>query len=270
MNTLNKEPEEIHKNTLKSSEIKMGSFFHLGEQKPPPKIDLNDDSFLDKLTPELAQKIKETISQAQNKAQLILQQASQEAELLKQQAAQQGHQEGYQLGQRQGMEDGMQQGLEEFRERLMQADRLVGSIIRLKSEIYHSSEEELLDFVMLIAQKLATVELNTNPEALKNLIRMASSELKEKEEVKILVHPEFAQKIFAISEGIKNAIYGLKNLKIVEDKSLGFDDILLESQSDRVNAGLSSRVDELFNNLKEELKHTPLLDEAPLEQIENS
>lgn len=270
MSILNKETEEIHRNTLKSSEIKIGASFCLGEQKAPEKIDLNNEGFLDKLTPELSQKIKETISQAQNKAQIILQEANQEAENIKKQAFQQGLQEGHQAGQKQGFEEGIQQGIEEFRQRLIRADRLVGAIVNLKSQIYHSSEEELLEFVMLLANKLATVELQLNSEALKNLIRLASSELKEKEDVKILVHPEFAQKVFAISDEIKNAIYGMKNLKIIEDKSLGSDDILLESQSSRVNAGLSSRIDELLSNLKDELKSTPLLDETLLLQTLDS
>ena len=62
----------------------------------------------------------------------------------------------------------------------------------------------------------------------------------------------------------------MKNLKIIEDKSLGSDDILLESQSSRVNAGLSSRIDELLSNLKDELKSTPLLDETLLLQTLDS
>jgi flagellar assembly protein FliH len=269
MNTLsNPNPlEENHKNTLKSHEIKIGNSFHLGEENAShsQKIDVTDDAFLDKLTPELSNKIKETLAIAKQQAQNVIQDAQQAAEGIKQDAHSQGFQEGQNEGRQQGYQDGFNQATNDFIEKAISLDRLVNSILNAKYSIYHSSESELVDFIILIAKKLAHTQITMDKEAIKNIIIDASTEIKEKESLKVLIHPNLAQKIYSVSDEIKAAIYGLKNLRIIEDRTISPDGVVLESPDSRVDARLATQVDVLLEKLMKEKEETPILEEKYLD-----
>ena len=259
--------EDIHKNTLKSHEIKIGNSFCIGENRDSQhsKIDVTDDGFLEKLTPELSNKIRETLYIAEQKAKTLISDAVSQGEILKQQAHEQGLQEGITQGQNQGYQDGYNKAVNDVIEKAISLDKFINNITKAKYEIYHEKEDELLEFVMLIAQKLAHTQIMFDNEALKNIIVAASSELKEKETLKVLIHPSLAQKLYSISDEVKNAIYGLKSLKIVEDKTISPDGAVIESQDSRIDARLSTQVDILIQKMLKEKQETPILDDKFLD-----
>ncbi|MEI8377619.1 MAG: FliH/SctL family protein [bacterium] len=254
--------DDIHKNTLKSHEIKIGKSFRIGESAnyQPTKIDVTDEDFLNKLTPELSGKIRQTVSIAEQKAQNIISDAMSQGDTIKQQAQEQGLQEGIVQGQEQGYQDGYNKAVNDVIEKAISLDRFINNITNAKYEIYHAKEDELLEFVMLIARKLAHTQIMFDNEALKNIIIEASAELKEKETLKVLIHPSLAQKIYSISEEIKTAIYGLKSLKIIEDRTISPDGVVIESQDSRVDARLSTQVDLLIAKMLKEKQETPILE----------
>lgn len=267
MSTLSNPLDENHKTTLKRHEIKMGASFCLGEQNASKQtqIDVTDDSFLEKLTPELSNKIKETLSVAKQQAQEIIQNAQKEAEAIKQQAHSQGFQDGQNEGRQQGYQDGFNQATNDFIEKAISLDRLINSILNAKYSIYHSGENELLEFVILVAQKLAHTQIKFDKDAIKNIIIDAASEIKEKETLKVMIHPSLAKKIYSISDEIKAAIYGLKNIRIIEDKTISDDGVIIESPDSRVDARLSTQVSLLLEKLMKTKEETPILEEKNLD-----
>jgi len=268
MNTLtNGSPlDDSHKNTIKSHEIKIGNSFCIGEQNSAreAKIDVTDEGFLHKLTPELSNKIRETIYIAEQKAKNIIAEATAQGEVLRQQAQEKGLQEGIKRGENQGYQDGINQATNEFIEKTISLDRFLNNILNAKTQIYHSGEAELVEFVMIIAEKLAHTQIQIDPDALKNIIIDASVELKEKESLKVLIHPSMAKKIYSISDEIKNAIYGLKNLRIIEDRTISPDGTVIESPDSRVDARLSTQVGIMLEKLLKEINEKPLLKEEEI------
>jgi len=273
MNTLtnSNSSDDIQRNTIKSHDVKIGNSFRIGESRDShhAKIDVTDENFLHKLTPELSNKIRETLTIAEQKAQNILADAMNQGEVLKQQAHEQGMQEGITQGQNQGYQDGYNKAVNDVIEKAISLDKFINTITNAKYEIYHAKEDELLEFVMLIAQKLAHTQIIFDTEAIKNIIIDASSELKEKETLKVLIHPTLAQKIYSISDEIKNAIYGLKSLKILEDKTISPDGAVIESQDSRVDARLSTQVDLLFKKMSKAKQEIPILENEFLDDTLN-
>ena len=104
-----------------------------------------------------------------------------------------------------------------------------------------------------ICEKVCHTELVQNPKLLENLTAAAISKLKEKETVNIIVNPQMAQKIYEISDGLKERFFGLENIKIIEDSSVPADGTIVESVDSRVDSGLKAQIsrisDELFNAL---------------------
>lgn len=261
MSSLSKNIDEPKKAAIKGSQIKVGRSFCLGEQNSvqDERIDVASEDFLSKLTPALSQKIKDTLNAAEQKAQNIISAANVEAETLKQQAQQQGMQEGQRIGKEQGYKDGFAQASSQISQKALNFDKMVNDILNSKDDIYRSNEGELLELVVLLAEKLTCSKIKEDKNVLKNIIVEACSEIREKETLKILVHPSFAQSIYDISSEVKNTVYGLQNIKIIEDKTISPDGVVLESFESRVDARLSSRVDILMQKLKSQLTETPIL-----------
>ncbi len=254
--------EEVSKNTIKSHEVKIGKSFCLGENNSyqSVQIDVMDEDFLKKLTPELSNKIRETLYLAEEKAGNMLSEATEQCEIIKQEAYEKGVQEGLPQGQNQGYQDGYNKAINDVIEKAISLDKFISTITNAKYQIYHSNEDELIEFVVLVAQKLAHNQIMFDNESLKNLIIEASSELREKESIKILINPALAQKIYSISDEIKDAIYGLKNLKIIEDRTISADGAVIESQDSRVDARLSAQVDILLKKMLQEKQEKPVLE----------
>ena len=119
--------------------------------------------------------------------------------------------------------------------------------------IVKSAHTEILELVTAICEKVCHTELVQNPKLLENLTVAAISKLKEKETVNIIVNPQMAQKIYEISDGLKERFFGLENIKIIEDSSVPADGTIVESVDSRVDSGLKAQIsrisDELFNAL---------------------
>ncbi|UKI40327.1 MAG: hypothetical protein L6V95_08940 [Candidatus Melainabacteria bacterium] len=75
------------------------------------------------------------------------------------------------------------------------------------------------------------------------------------------------EKLVSISERIQNEIPKLKNISIIEDNNVSSDGVIIESLSNRVNATLSSCINELTEKLFNELKSTQ--DEDIINDFEN-
>ena len=138
-------------------------------------------------------------------------------------------------------------------ERLKNLDNFAASELEMKKRIVKSAHTEILELVTAICEKVCHTELVQNPKLLENLTAAAISKLKEKETVNIIVNPQMAQKIYEISDGLKERFFGLENIKIIEDSSVPADGTIVESVDSRVDSGLKAQIsrisDELFNAL---------------------
>ena len=138
-------------------------------------------------------------------------------------------------------------------ERLKNLDNFAASELEMKKRIVKSAHTEILELVTAICEKVCHTELVQNPKLPENLTAAAISKLKEKETVNIIVNPQMAQKIYEISDGLKERFFGLENIKIIEDSSVPADGTIVESVDSRVDSGLKAQIsrisDELFNAL---------------------
>ena len=107
-----------------------------------------------------------------------------------------------------------------------------------------------------ISQKICKTNIIQRDEVLENTIIEAISHLKEKENVTVIVNPEMAEKIYAISEDIKNAVHTLESVKIIEDSSISPDGTIVESVGSRIDARVSAQIEQLAHKLFDSLNST--------------
>lgn len=245
---------------IKSSDIKLGDSFVFGKQDSKvEKIDITDKNFLASLSDEMQAGIEKILNNAKQEASQIIENAKNEAENLKQTAHVEASEKGYNEGFEKGRQDGLNQINTELSQKIQRFEEFIKLVINSKNNIYRDAQDELLEFVVAVAEKLTCNNLKENKNLLLELIVEASSELKERENLTITVHPSMANTLYSITDELKQKILSLKNIKILEDKMLADDGLIIETGDSRIDASFKTRVEEILKTLKKEAQSTRII-----------
>jgi flagellar assembly protein FliH len=187
----------------------------------------------------------------------------QEADIIKREAFEAGKADGFHAG----FEEGAIKAKEDIIKSVWGLHALTSSAFKVKKEIINSAEQEILELSTVIAEKILTQQIQIKPEILLNIIKSAVSQLKDKEEIKIIVNPALMQNMYEYAEELKSEIKGLKVLKIIEDKTIPPDGVIVECPESRIDGRLQSQVKEIVNNIMKEFSERSLDNTIP-EEIE--
>jgi flagellar biosynthesis/type III secretory pathway protein FliH len=176
------------------------------------------------------------------------------------------HKEGFEAGRTEGLELGRKQALEEFAahadEKLRQLDELIASFEGLKGAIYQANTKYLMSLVVRIGRAIALKELKTDPDYLERLIKNLIERVGVRENIRIKVSPEDAEKISGLKGGIEAHFGNLKNLQIDASAQVKSGGCLLETPWNTINALIdtqiqgieSALVDPIHPEISEELE----------------
>ncbi len=223
---------------------------------------------------EALDKEKEIILQAEQKAQEIIDNAVAEGQKIiedsKNQAlsevdliTQQAHDEGFEAGRLEGLDN----ITSELQDKIVAIDNFAKSNFDIKNNIVKSAYSDIIKLVIEIAHKVCSKSLELNDNLLKEITQNAIQSLKDKEEITIIVNPEMSEKIYAISDELREKIPQLSSIKIIEDSSVSPDGTIVESPLSRVDSRVKSQIDEIADKLLSKIDSTP--SEEFLEESQN-
>lgn len=198
------------------------------------------------------QQAAEIIAQAQAEGQKIIEEAKAQAMSQVDEITQQAHNEGFEAGRVEGYENITQ----ELQDKIISVNDFAQSTFDIKNNIMKSAHSDIINLVIQIAQKVCSKSLELDDNLLKELTKSAIRNLKDKEEITIIVNPQMAEKIYAISEELKEQIPQLSSIKIIEDNSVSPDGTIVESPLSRVDARVKSQINEIADRLFEKLNST--------------
>jgi len=268
LNKLNSKPSRI-----KSSDVQLGESFIIGQYKKNNNQGYEGDDFkngLEQMLIEAGQQAKAIVQEAEEKAAKIIKKAeeaalskAQEIEDLKQQSIQNGLAEGF----HKGYDEGMATAKKEVIENVWGVGALASSAFKIKKEIIDSAEKEVLELAVAIAEKVIRHELEIKPELMQEIVKAAIAQLKDKEEIKIIINPALIQNLYEFTEEFKKTIKGLKSIKIIEDKTIPKDGVIVESPESRIDARIETQLREIVRNIMQEFSQKSLVEAIP-EEIE--
>lgn len=155
-----------------------------------------------------------------------------------------------------GYNDGFEKISTEMEEKILNMDKFAKSDFEMKKRIIKSMHTDILELVIAICRKVCQGELEQNPKLLENLVLGAISQLKEKENITIIVNPKMAEKIYNISDKIKSTVQSLESVRIMEDSSVSADGTIVESVGSRVDSRLCAQINIIAQELYKELNST--------------
>lgn len=249
---------------IKSDNVQVGGAFFVPIEQSVNQVKIK----------EALGKEQEIILQGQKKAQEIIENAQRQAQEIVDSANAQAlqsvdeikaaaHQEGFEAGRQEGLKNIQ----EELEEKIVSIDTFAQSTFDIKKNIIKSAHLDIINLVIEIARKICSKSLEIDENILTELTKTAIASLKDKENITIIVNPEMAEKIYTISEELKEKIPQLSSIKIIEDMSVSPDGTIVESPLSRVDCRIKSQIDEITEKLMTKLNSTP--DEELIEEIEN-
>lgn len=223
-----------------------------------------EQSLHSKKIEEALQKEKEIILQAEQRAQEIIDSATAEGQRILEEMrseafsqvdaiTQQAHDEGFEAGRQEGYENITQ----ELQDKIIAVNDFAKCNFDIKGNIIKSAYLDMIQLVIQIAKKVCSKSLELDDSILNEITENAIHSLKDKENITIIINPQMAEKIYAISDELKEKIPQLSSIKIIEDNSVSPDGTIVESPLSRVDSRLISQINEIGEKLMGKLDSTP-------------
>ncbi len=240
---------------IKSGNVQIGSSYIV-----PIKVDTKETALAQSQAQEIIEDAKRKANailvEANKKGHEIIEtsnaQALSEVDAIKQQA----YNEGFEAGKEQGHTE----IVNELTDLVNTVNDFAKAQFNIKQNITKSSQKEIVELVIEIARKVCSKSLELDENVLLEITKNTIKNLKDKENITIIVNPEMAEKIYSISEEMKTLIPQLESIKIVEDNSVSPDGTIVESPLSRVDGRISSQINEIANSLLTKIETTQIED----------
>jgi flagellar assembly protein FliH len=198
-----------------------------------------------------AQKIRQ---EAEDEAKSILDEARRKADELDseiQGKVDKVEREAYDKGLKDGRESGFQEGRAEIERLVETLHRIISAAIEKRNEIIEGSETQVINLVLLIAQKVIKVISENQKNVVINNVVQALRKLKSRGDVAIRVN---LADLDLTSEHINDFMKMVENVKsvtVLEDSSVDRGGCIIETDFGQIDARISSQLHEIEEKILE-------------------
>lgn len=177
------------------------------------------------------------IEEANFEAKRIIDNAQEEKEMLQATAGDNGYKDGFNTG--------YTEGINQAQDIIMRAEELKQQLDDRNAVIYKEAENEIMELVIDIAQKVLMQELTQNKEVMMSLIKQSISKCTFKDNLTIRVSEDDFNFVNSNKERIIMLTEGINNLEIYCDKALTKGSCIVETPSGEINAGIDVQMKEI-------------------------
>ena len=238
-------------NRIKSDTIQIGNNYVLPIEQSNVTA---QQAKVKRIIEETGVKAQSIINGAETKSQAIMQNATNEAEKMIDAAKAQAQEEynkiveqAYQEGFAKGENDGLEKFKQDASDALKSLDVLATSSFDVKKNIIDSATLDIVDLVSAIADKVCHIKFDE--EVLKRITIDSIKQLREKENITIIVNPELVDNINKIMPKIKEEIPKVESIKIIQDNAVSPDGVIVETLTSRLDSRISSQISEIAQKM---------------------
>lgn len=196
--------------------------------------------------------IEEKLKAAEEKSRSMVEQAEEEAKKIreegeskKEEILKEAENRGFEKGYQEGFQAGEVKGYEEEKTYIQEAKDLKQQAYQEREDLARELEESLIDLSIKAIEKVIEKELEKDHELLLKLIENGLKKSTYTETLIIRV----AQGDYDLLDVNKNKIYmmteGIDDIKIKVDHSFEKNEIIIETQSGIINAGLKTQIEQI-------------------------
>ena len=156
-----------------------------------------------------------------------------------------------------GLSDGVQKGRELQKNENLQALQAMASIVKetskLKKCILENAEQQIIQLALAVTEKVIHLEVTTNREVIRCVLKEAIKNIGDRENMKIRVHPQDFHFMLEIKSEFLHDFDGIRNIVFEEDESILRGGAIIETLCGEVDA----RLDQQFNEIKTVITSSP-------------
>lgn len=203
---------------------------------------VNFDEILVQKKEEAEQKAEEILAEARRQAEAILQTAESQVEEL--------HQKAYEEGVEEGKKEGLAKAEEEVARTRQELDETMASQKQEYQKMIEEIEPRYVEVLCSLVQKITGILLSDKKDLLLHLIRSGIADMEPAKRYTIRVSPEDV----LLVEGNRDKIVQKAGLgisvEVQEEKGLGKDECIIESDTQMVDCGFKTQLDNLVSTLR--------------------
>ncbi|MEA2101207.1 MAG: FliH/SctL family protein [Thermodesulfobacteriota bacterium] len=177
------------------------------------------------------------------KAKEILRKAREEKEAIERDA--------YNKGLKQGQEQGKKVAIKRLEPLFETLDDTLKQVSSLRETLTQKHMQQMLDIVLMVAEKVIHRQINLSPEIIVDTIQAASLHLSEEDEVRVRLNPFDFEYMRDIEEIISRDLTGGKQIHIIEDSSVERGGALLETGLGDIDATIGSQLERIRDILSD-------------------
>jgi flagellar assembly protein FliH len=149
-----------------------------------------------------------------------------------------------------GLSDGIRKGRELEKNETLQTLQAMSVIVKemsaLKKSTLENLEGEIVQLSLAVAEKVIHLEVTTNQEVIRGVLKEAIKNIGDRENMKIRVHPQDFQFMIEIKNDFLQSFDGIRNMTFAEDESIQRGGAIIETVCGEVDA----RLDQQYNEMK--------------------
>lgn len=155
----------------------------------------------------------------------------------------------YEKGVGAGLNKGRELQRLEYASAVKAAEDAVRQAGRLKAAIIEKSENDILELVFAIAEKVIHQEVTTNREIVRGILKKAVEAVRGSESIRVRCNPADLACLVEMRPDLMGAMDGINNVEFVEDPAIVKGGVRVETATGEVDA----RIDSQFGVIRKEV-----------------
>lgn len=157
-------------------------------------------------------------------------------------------------GYNEGFQQGLQEGQRQYEGFIQEARAIVSSSKNDYFQRIEDAEPVIVQLAIKVAEKVIATSLEANSENWLQVVRTVINEVREQEQVKLYIHPNWYEYTLAQKEELKLLLPNCDNLYIYPDAHLEENGCQIETPFGKIDASVDSQLSEIKYALLEKLK----------------
>lgn len=159
--------------------------------------------------------------------------------------------EAYRQGLEQGQAEGQKMAMKRLEPLAATFKNAIAEVETLREQLTEKHLEEILQIIVLIAEKVVHREIHLTPDTILNTVRAASAHLAETDEIIIRLHPSDYEYTREIEELLTTKLTGRRGITFVEDTAIDRGGVMIETELGDIDATIRSQIDLIRETLQE-------------------
>jgi flagellar assembly protein FliH len=197
------------------------------------------------VTPYCAREMQDkgNLRDIQAQAEAILKKAGAEREAIEMEA--------YRKGLEQGQTQGQMMAVKRIEPLIRTLSHTIEELKRMRHLIIEKHQDQILEILVLIAEKVIHREIQLSPDIILDTLRHACSYLTETDEIRLRIHPSDFENIREIERIISTQLTGKGTIHFIEDTIIERGGIIIDTEYGEIDASIRSQIEHMNEVLLE-------------------